>query len=57
MQNDVFVKVGLYSPYPGADVPKSLPPLKEANIEILDADFMAKNREKLMEGWRDIMRG
>lgn len=57
VQNEVFVKVGLYSAHPDAETPEFLPPLDEANITLIDSDYMLKHREELMQGWRDIMRG
>jgi len=50
-------KFGLWSAHPKATQPQNLPPLKDATLTRLDWDDIRKNRQKLLEGWRTIIRG
>jgi iron(III) transport system substrate-binding protein len=50
-------KFGLWSAHPKATQPAHLPPLKDAVLTRLDWDVVRKERQKLLEGWRTIIRG
>lgn len=50
-------KFGLWSAHPKATQPAHLPALKDAVLARPDWDDIKKNRQKLLEGWREIIRG
>ncbi len=50
-------KFGLWSAHPKATQPANLPALKDAILTRPDWDDIKKNRQKLLEGWRTIIRG
>lgn len=50
-------KFGLWSAHPKATQPAHLPALSEVTLARPDWDDIKKNRQKLLEGWRTIIRG
>lgn len=50
-------KFGLWGAHPKAEQPAHLPALKDTTLTRLDWDDIKKNRQKLLEGWRTVIRG
>jgi iron(III) transport system substrate-binding protein len=50
-------KFGLWSAHPKATQPAHLPHLSEVKLARLDWDEIKKTRQKLLDGWRTIIRG
>jgi len=50
-------KFGLWSAHPKAKQPANLPALSEVPLQRLDWEHIRKERTKLLDGWRTIIRG